>query len=198
VEWNPVTLFFSDDEMPESYQILCPDCKSRTVQCFDLKIIVEHWAEGIFVHTEQKEEKKEEKQQKQQRGSKILGKVKLSLVPIEADVAIARGFMLGTFKYIPGDWTLGHEATELVSAARRHLQAWHDGCEEDERGFNNLDLAITNMAMLISQRERGSLIDDRPYKNYNQFDSYEALELTAEFKQKLIEIEVKKDEQKKK
>lgn len=191
--YEPVVLCFFDNELPEAYQIMCPDCKSRTHQYADLKKAFQDWNswENIFMHMETKEEK-------QQRGSKVLGKVDLALVPIEADAAIARGFMLGQVKYIPGDWTLGHSAKTLVSAARRHLQAWHDGCEKDESGFDNLDLAITNMAMLIAQKERGSLIDDRPYKDYNQFEQYEALELTHDFKQKLREIEVKKNEKAKK
>lgn len=124
---------------------------------------------------------------------KITNKVDLSLVPIEAVAAIGRGTMLGEVKYDKNDWTYGHKASALCAAILRHVLAYANGLDTDDEGFDNLDNAITTLALLIAQRDRGTLIDDRCYENGKlPFKDYSQLILTDDFKAKLQSFQDKK------
>lgn len=102
---------------------------------------------------------------KQQYGDR---KVKLQLVPLSADIAIAAGLEEGAQKYSPWNWRdQPVEAMTYVGAALRHIKAWVEGEEDDpdsEMGKHHLDGAIASLAILIDARATGSLLDNRPGK----------------------------------
>jgi hypothetical protein len=89
-------------------------------------------------------------------------KVDLSLIPLVAEQAIARAMMYGEKKYGRYNYCKGHEASQLVAAARRHLAAWFNGEENDpESGVNHLGHAMANCLMILRQQELGTLKDNR-------------------------------------
>ena len=89
-------------------------------------------------------------------------KVDLSLNPLIALEEMAKAFMLGEKKYGRYNFYKGMEATRLLSAALRHLQAWNDNEDNDkESGNSHLGHALACIAMLLQQQKLGTLIDNR-------------------------------------
>lgn len=95
------------------------------------------------------------------------GKVRLELVPAEAVEAMGRVFTHGSQKYDDWNWAKGFPWLQPYASLMRHLMAWHRGEDTDtESGLPHLDHAITNLAMLITFRERG-IGDDTRYRYPN-------------------------------
>lgn len=89
----------------------------------------------------------------------------LSLIPYVAEVELARAFMVGQKKYGRYNYTKGHNASQLIAAAKRHLAAWFQGEETDPiDGQHHLGSVMACCAMLLRQQELGTLKDDR-FKN---------------------------------
>jgi hypothetical protein len=89
-------------------------------------------------------------------------KVDLSLIPSVAEQAIAQAMMYGEKKYGRYNYCKGHEASQLVAAAKRHLAAWFNGEDNDpESGVNHLGHAMANCLMILRQQELGTLKDNR-------------------------------------
>lgn len=108
---------------------------------------------------------------KKSRGLRHNGsKTKIHLVPEEAILAIARGFMAGEKKYPKFNYRLGHSWLEISDSLRRHLLSWLMGNDIDEEsGCYNTELILTNAAMLEYNRIHHKDLDDRytpeKYKN---------------------------------
>lgn len=89
-------------------------------------------------------------------------KADLSLIPYSALVAEAKAFMVGAKKYGRSNYKKGHEASQLVAAAQRHLLSWFDGEELDaEDGQPHLGSVRACIGMLIEQQKLGTLKDNR-------------------------------------
>lgn len=89
-------------------------------------------------------------------------KVDLSLIPYIAQIAEAKAFQVGEKKYGRYNYCKGHNASQLIAAAQRHLLAWFQGEENDPiDGQPHLGSVRACMAMLLRQQELGTLIDDR-------------------------------------
>lgn len=89
-------------------------------------------------------------------------KVDLSLIPYVSNLEHARAFMVGERKYGRYNYCLGHEASQLVAAAERHLQAWFNGEERDPiDGQHHLGSAMACCSMILRQQELGTLKDNR-------------------------------------
>ena len=92
-------------------------------------------------------------------------KADLSLIPAVAEQAIARAMMYGEKKYGRYNYCKGHDASQLVAAAKRHLAAWFNGEENDpESGVNHLGHVMANCLMILRQQELGTLKDNRYVK----------------------------------
>lgn len=89
-------------------------------------------------------------------------KIDLALIPYPAMVALAKAFMVGEKKYGRYNYTKGHKATQLGSAALRHLMAWLSGEENDPvDGQPHLGSVMACCSMAIHQSELGTMKDDR-------------------------------------
>lgn len=89
-------------------------------------------------------------------------KVDISLIPYIGLSEAAKAFMVGEKKYGRYNYCKGHKASQLVSAAQRHLLAWFQGEEHDPKdGQHHLGSVIACAAMLLRQKELGTLKDDR-------------------------------------
>ena len=86
----------------------------------------------------------------------------LSLIPLVAEEAIAGALMYGEKKYGRYNYCNGHEASQLIAAAKRHLSSWMSGEELDpESGMSHLGHAMANCVMLLHQQQLGTLRDNR-------------------------------------
>lgn len=86
----------------------------------------------------------------------------LSLIPYSAQIAEARAMMVGAVKYGRYNYLKGHEASQLVAAAQRHLLAWFSGEENDPQdGQSHLGSVRACIGMLIEQQTVGTLKDNR-------------------------------------
>lgn len=86
----------------------------------------------------------------------------ISLVPYIALKLEAEALMVGERKYGRYNYTKGHKASQLISAAMRHLLAYYNGEENDPiDGQSHIGSVRACMAMLARQQELGTLIDDR-------------------------------------
>lgn len=89
-------------------------------------------------------------------------KIDLSLIPYIAQIEEAKALMIGAKKYNRYNYTKGHEASQLVSAAQRHLLAWFSGEEYDPLdGQHHLGSVKACCSMLLHQMELGTMIDNR-------------------------------------
>lgn len=90
-------------------------------------------------------------------------KIDLTLVPIEAQEAIARAMMYGAKKYGRGNYRLSGMAwSRLIAACLRHLGTFlYDGSPDPESGLSHLDHALASLAMLAFQAARHPEADDR-------------------------------------
>ena len=86
----------------------------------------------------------------------------LSLIPYCVEVELAKAMMYGAGVYGRMNYTKGHDLTQIVSAAKRHLGKYLNGeeCDQDS-GVHHLGHVMANCLMLIHQRELGTLKDDR-------------------------------------
>lgn len=86
----------------------------------------------------------------------------LSLIPQVLLVEIAKAFMVGEKKYGRYNYTKGHNASQLVAAALRHLTAWNDGQDYDPTdGQHHLGSVGACIGMILRQAELGTLKDNR-------------------------------------
>jgi hypothetical protein len=89
-------------------------------------------------------------------------KADLSLIPLIAEIEMARAFMVGEKKYSRYDYYKGHKASQLIAAAKRHLGAWMNGeerCPVD--GQHHLGSVMACCAMILKEQELGTLEDNR-------------------------------------
>lgn len=96
-------------------------------------------------------------------GSKT-GKLRMDLVPPEAEEALARVFQYGANKHGERQWETGSwKRSEIFAACKRHLNSLAKGEENDpESGLSHLDHALANLAILIAYRERDLGVKDFP------------------------------------
>ena len=93
-------------------------------------------------------------------------KIDISLIPYVALQTEAKAFMVGAVKYGRYNYCKGHEASQLVAAAQRHLLAWFQGEELDPQdGQPHLGSVRACVAMILRQQELGTLIDNRYKKD---------------------------------
>lgn len=91
------------------------------------------------------------------------GKLRLDLVPPEADEAMAGILGYGTVKYAERNWEKGIAWMRVYASIRRHLLCWEKGEDVDsESGLPHLDHALTDLAFLVTYARRGMSGDDRP------------------------------------
>jgi hypothetical protein len=77
------------------------------------------------------------------------GKLRYDLVPVSAPRAIAKCFTHGLKKHKENSWRK-LEIKRIIGSTFRHLEAWRDGEKIDEEsGLLNLELLLTNVAMLL-------------------------------------------------
>lgn len=89
-------------------------------------------------------------------------KVDLSLIPRISNIEHAKAFMIGEKKYGRYNYTKGHKASQLVAAAKRHLDAWFEGEEHDPiDGQHHLGSVMACCSMILRQQELGTIKDDR-------------------------------------
>lgn len=91
-------------------------------------------------------------------------KVRLSLVPGPAVIAIAKVMTLGAKKYGPYNWRQNKvRRTVYLEAALRHILAALDGEDADpESGQMHEAHAASCMAIILDASATGNLVDDRP------------------------------------
>lgn len=89
-------------------------------------------------------------------------KVDLSLIPKISNTEHAKAFMVGERKYSRYNYCKGHKASQLVAAAKRHLDAWFE-CEERDPvdGQHHLGSVMACCSMILRQQELNTLKDDR-------------------------------------
>lgn len=89
-------------------------------------------------------------------------KVDLSLIPRISNTEHAKAFMVGERKYSRYNYCKGHKASQLVAAAKRHLDAWFEGEERDPAdGQHHLGSVMACCSMILRQQELNTLKDDR-------------------------------------
>lgn len=93
------------------------------------------------------------------------GKAPFDLIPPEAEFEVAKAFGHGAKKYSPNNYRLGTDWTRYVAAARRHLNAWQQGEDNDsESGLNHLAHALASLMMLLTLQLTKSGTDNRVKK----------------------------------
>jgi hypothetical protein len=86
----------------------------------------------------------------------------LSLLPKVFLEEVAKAFMVGEKKYGRYNYCKGHNASQLIAAAQRHLTAWFEGEEFDPiDGQHHLGSVGACVAMLLRQQQLGTMKDDR-------------------------------------
>jgi hypothetical protein len=92
-------------------------------------------------------------------------KLPLHLFPASAVVYGALGLLDGMLKYGRSNWRkAGVRASIYHDAAKRHLNAWFEGEDNDpESGLPHLCHLIACCAILIDAETAGKLKDDRAY-----------------------------------
>ena len=91
------------------------------------------------------------------------GKLRMDLIPPEADLAIARVLTQGSTKYGDRNWEKGMAVSTVLASLKRHLLAYEMGEDlDDESGEPHLSHVLTNAAFLVTYFERGMVeTDDR-------------------------------------
>lgn len=90
------------------------------------------------------------------------GKPDLSLIPFVAEVAMAQAFMYGSNKYGRYNYCKGHDLSQLIASAKRHISKFYAGEDLDsESGIHHLGHAMVNLAMILQEMDLGTLTDDR-------------------------------------
>lgn len=86
----------------------------------------------------------------------------LSLIPRISNIEHAKAFMVGEKKYGRYNYTKGHKSSQLIAAAKRHLDAWFEGEENDPiDGQHHLGSVMACCSMILRQQELNTLQDDR-------------------------------------
>jgi hypothetical protein len=84
------------------------------------------------------------------------------LIPPSAEKALAEILTFGARKYEDRDWEQGITWGRVYGAARRHLNDWWNGEDNDpESGLSHLKHALCNLAFLIEFFETHQELDDR-------------------------------------
>lgn len=91
------------------------------------------------------------------------GKLRMDLIPTTPERMIAEVLTHGAKKYGDRNWEKGMNYSRFYAAARRHLNAWWDGEDNDpEDGLSHIAHAATNMLFLMEFTAKGTGKDDRP------------------------------------
>jgi hypothetical protein len=92
-------------------------------------------------------------------------KLPLHLWPETASALGSLAFLEGALKYGRGNFrAIGVRASIYVDAARRHLNKWFEGEENDpDSGLPHLSHALACIAIIVDARAAGKLNDDRQY-----------------------------------
>ena len=93
-------------------------------------------------------------------------KVQLWLVPDQVIAEVAKSFEEGAKKYQPYNWRkIKIQASQYISACKRHLAQWTEGEELDkDSGLNHITKAISTLVVLRDAMMNDMIIDDRPPK----------------------------------
>lgn len=79
-----------------------------------------------------------------------VGKLRMDLIPPEAEEALAEVLTYGSMKYGDNNWKEGISYSKVYGALRRHLLAWRNNeIIDDESGLPHLWHAFTELAFLI-------------------------------------------------
>lgn len=94
-------------------------------------------------------------------------KPRITLIPVEAILEMAKAFTYGANKYQDHNFKNGIKYSRLVDATFRHLLAYMDGENIDaESGNSHLSHALASIAMLVYMDKNKKDFDDR-YKKDN-------------------------------
>ncbi len=86
----------------------------------------------------------------------------MALIPPIAEEELAKAFTYGAKKYGQWNWADGIALTRLMSAARRHMNAFMNGEDLDpESGNHHLGHAMASLAMALEIHVRKPEYDDR-------------------------------------
>ena len=98
------------------------------------------------------------------------GKLKMSLIPQEALIALAEVLTFGAEKYTPDGWrTVKDAKTRYTDALLRHYCAYQSGEENDsESGLSHLKHMLTNIAFLVTldSDDKKDIEDNKPKYRY--------------------------------
>lgn len=84
------------------------------------------------------------------------GKLRMDLIPPEAERALAEVLTYGANKYEDRNWEKGIKYSRIYAALRRHLLAWVEGEEIDpESKLSHLSHAFCCLAFLVTYERRG-------------------------------------------
>jgi len=90
------------------------------------------------------------------------GKLRMDLIPPEADEELAKILTKGAKKYAPRNWELGMKWSTCVASLKRHLLAWEKGEDLDpETGESHMSHILCNAAFLVTYIQRKIGEDDR-------------------------------------
>lgn len=91
------------------------------------------------------------------------GKTPMALVPPIAEEELAKAFGFGAKKYSEWQWTDGIKLMRIMSACKRHINAWIRGEEvASDSGVHHLGHAMACLAMIIDTQILHPDLDDRP------------------------------------
>ena len=89
-------------------------------------------------------------------------KLRLDLIPWEAELELARVYTMGAIKYDDNNWRKGMAYSKCMGALRRHLLLWQSGQAVDpETGCHHLAQVAWNALTLMVYELRGVGKDDR-------------------------------------
>jgi hypothetical protein len=92
-------------------------------------------------------------------------KLPLHLWPATASILGCLGLLDGACKYGRSNFrAIGVRASIYVDAAKRHIDAWMEGEDDDlDSGVHHLGHALASLAILVEAIAKGNLTDDRNY-----------------------------------
>lgn len=88
-------------------------------------------------------------------------KPRVSMIPTDVLMDIAKAFTYGANKYGEYNYSLGIEYTRLYDAAQRHMNSWIMGEDIDESTNHHIDHAIASLIMLKHQINNNKGTDNR-------------------------------------
>lgn len=91
------------------------------------------------------------------------GKLRVSLVPMDALEEVIKAFEFGAKKYDDDNWRKGMKHSRFLDATFRHVYLQYKQGEDldDESGLNHLAHGIADLLMLLSSKMNGYGEDDR-------------------------------------